>query len=1227
MRKTLIWILMLAIFVNMAAVKAYDYYPNGNVNLVGKWNITNASIVETTCLNLNGTIMCSINGTGTGGNMSFNQSLTDRLYLHNNSNVNMGVYNLTANNLLGYINWSWIQNAPVYMSDWSAEIIGNSTADRAYTDLMVRNNWTDLENRKLNKTGGTISGNLIVTQTLTVLGSFIVANVTSQSVNGSIYPTLNNIFDLGLANSSWANIYVNTVNASNIYANGILVNTFLYNQTTPAIAYANANFYNKSANVDTGVYNVTSSWFKGLFNWISSDNWNSFNGSALAFNETKLNNSINVAINYTNQSIIGLNNATIARIGNCTGGQVVQNTTTNGVQCAQISIINASYVTYDNISKQSVNYSQYVNLSNVPVINNSYVTYANISNQAVNYSQYVNLSNVPIINSSYVTYANISNQAVNYSNYGNYSYYSNLSNYINSSGVLNPIWVNKSGDTMTGNLVTQNLTAQNITATGSLYAGSPTQSSIINGALRVNGTVTLTEDNGNFPQNYYKGYPIAGELGSGIIWAKSLSNRGSLNVNYTGMSVTYPAFTVRLVYTNGSSTNCNMPQGTVTAPYSAHTVYYIDHSCNIQTESMSQLAMEDLSPDGTADFMNVMADSVGIEVLKGTSIQSVVEKKLRELTLRDGTGHLSVIDGMQINTGAWRNFSISSGDYQYIREIVPTTLQNLSKGANLEFVSHLNSTTYQYVTQHQLNLTSCDNGTATITCSPNNQWRRYFLFMVGYNGTTDTSEIHQLAASNTITYTSAANCLDTTITPLTYSLPSEYQYAAVKLYAYCGRANDNAWVTTQFIDMRTVKTGTATTQTETDPVWSADKPSYSTTSDANSLYVFKTGDNITGNINMTGNNITNINYLNPSGSMISVGGNFNMTGKNITGIDWLIGKINWSNIQNVPSLGQTYYSDEIYINKNSSNSFNLNETKLNKTIVSLANVSKYLPLTGGVLTGNITTSGNITSDWLFGKLDYSNIQNPPNFTEYAGTKEFIPLWTDAGLTNSIMSQSISGYYTIFVTNDTYTGDLGGLDGADAKCQALATEAGLDGTYKAWLSNETVNAEDRLTHGTSHYVLVDGTLVANNWADLTDGTLLHAINLDQKGNPRASFVWTGTDYTGVLSYYQGNPSDCVDWTLGTYPGGQGGYGSSGSTSAYWTDYSTMLGALGCDEKLPIYCISQSSPLVAETWVDVNGGINVKDFTGSATSISWKNSTGDAVWQTHMIGNSLVDEYLG
>lgn len=103
--------------------------------------------------------------------------------------------------------------------------------------------------------------------------------------------------------------------------------------------------------------------------------------------------------------------------------------------------------------------------------------------------------------------------------------------------------------------------------------------------------------------------------------------------------------------------------------------------------------------------------------------------------------------------------------------------------------------------------------------------------------------------------------------------------------------------------------------------------------------------------------------------------------------------------------------------------------------------------------------------------------------------------------------------TVFITSQVFNGNLGGLAGADAKCQQLATAAGLGGTYKAWLSDSTTDARDRLTHATVPYRLVDGTTVANDFTDLTDGSLDAPINRAENGTVVGDRPWTGTDFAG------------------------------------------------------------------------------------------------------------------
>ncbi len=68
---------------------------------------------------------------------------------------------------------------------------------------------------------------------------------------------------------------------------------------------------------------------------------------------------------------------------------------------------------------------------------------------------------------------------------------------------------------------------------------------------------------------------------------------------------------------------------------------------------------------------------------------------------------------------------------------------------------------------------------------------------------------------------------------------------------------------------------------------------------------------------------------------------------------------------------------------------------------------------------------------------------------------------------------------IFVTSTLYSGNLGGLSGADAKCLTAAQSVNLPGTWKAWLSSSTINAIDRIAEvGPWYFVGVDPALATD-----------------------------------------------------------------------------------------------------------------------------------------------------
>src|SRR6185312_5745160 len=105
-------------------------------------------------------------------------------------------------------------------------------------------------------------------------------------------------------------------------------------------------------------------------------------------------------------------------------------------------------------------------------------------------------------------------------------------------------------------------------------------------------------------------------------------------------------------------------------------------------------------------------------------------------------------------------------------------------------------------------------------------------------------------------------------------------------------------------------------------------------------------------------------------------------------------------------------------------------------------------------------------------------------------------------------------------------NTGGALGMDKQCVGAATAAGLGGKWLSWTSDSTTTPAARFARSTVPYVLLDKqTVVAQNWAGLTSGGLLHAINIDEKGALDPNYeVWTATDIMGEF-----NGADCKDWT--------------------------------------------------------------------------------------------------
>jgi hypothetical protein len=164
-----------------------------------------------------------------------------------------------------------------------------------------------------------------------------------------------------------------------------------------------------------------------------------------------------------------------------------------------------------------------------------------------------------------------------------------------------------------------------------------------------------------------------------------------------------------------------------------------------------------------------------------------------------------------------------------------------------------------------------------------------------------------------------------------------------------------------------------------------------------------------------------------------------------------------------------------------------------------------------------------------------------------------------------------GRCLVFVSSTEQTGDLGGLAGADAICQRLAQAARLPGTYRAWISTGSASPATRFARSTAPYTLVDGTVIAANWDDLTSGGLRHAIDQAETGSAAnlGDTVWSNTlpDGTPAGSTPEAH---CGNWTAAG--GGDDGHvGIPFSTEEDWTYTHTRM---YCVFPQRLYCFQQS-----------------------------------------------------
>ena len=161
----------------------------------------------------------------------------------------------------------------------------------------------------------------------------------------------------------------------------------------------------------------------------------------------------------------------------------------------------------------------------------------------------------------------------------------------------------------------------------------------------------------------------------------------------------------------------------------------------------------------------------------------------------------------------------------------------------------------------------------------------------------------------------------------------------------------------------------------------------------------------------------------------------------------------------------------------------------------------------------------------------------------------------AGATVAVLSACASSpprggnAMSFFITssNPGQGGNLGGLAGADAQCQRLASSVGAGGkTWRAYLSTAAadgqpaVNARDRIGNGP--WVNANGVTVATSVADLhsANAKLGKDTSLTERGEVVSGFgdtpnrhdILTGARPDGTLAAPEpGKDTTCGNWTRG------------------------------------------------------------------------------------------------
>ena len=170
---------------------------------------------------------------------------------------------------------------------------------------------------------------------------------------------------------------------------------------------------------------------------------------------------------------------------------------------------------------------------------------------------------------------------------------------------------------------------------------------------------------------------------------------------------------------------------------------------------------------------------------------------------------------------------------------------------------------------------------------------------------------------------------------------------------------------------------------------------------------------------------------------------------------------------------------------------------------------------------------------------------------------------------------------VFITSEGLGdgGNLGGLEGADAHCQQLASNVGMGHrTWQAYLSTQgdgAVNARDRI--GAGPWANANGLIMATSVESLhfDNSNFNWTYMLDESGNQIASRIDGDPDFTvhDVLTGSQidgtafppGNDMTCSNWTSNDEGSARVGHADRYSFTTPGSPWNSAHGTPGCTQE--------------------------------------------------------------